>query len=632
MQDVIINHPAYANLLWIVIAVAAVIATGFALRRRALAQFVSSKLRGLLVPTVSQRKRRVKAVLAVAALALVVLALLDIRWGRQWREVPQSGVEVMFVLDVSRSMLADDASPTRLDRAKQYIQDVIDQLDGDRVGLFVFAGQPRQKVPLTSNYHDFHLTLSEAGPHSAARGGSRLGDAIRAAADAFVDATPDHKAIVVIADGEDQESDPVEAARSAYEDKGIRVYTVGLGDIDRGAAIRLANNQVIQHQGETVITRMDGQTLEAVALAGGGAFVPAGTSWVNMGDVYRTHIGAIADRNFADARAQTWTPRYHWFVAAALALLLLDGFLSDRRKTRPRRGATAAVALTLAAAPTIAMAQTTAPEPPHAAYNESVELYRQGDLDQSSDKLKTALDRADPGLEARARFNLGNVAYSRALQNMEQDKAASIEQLKTAITHYRDTLRVAPYDSDARANIELARRLMDQLKDEQKQEQEQQQQQQDQQQQQEQQNQPQQQQQQQNQQDQNQQDQQEQPQQQQEQDPQNAQQPQDASEGQPDEPRDEQQPEQEQDQDQKPDQGEPNDPDDVTEGKVEAGDTDAQPQERDAQGQPLDVSEQELTEEEAAKLLQAIRDKEHQRRMEQQYLEARRQRPVEKDW
>ena len=172
-------------------------------------------------------------------MALMVLALVDVRWGKVWRDVPQKGIEVMFVLDVSRSMLADDAAPNRLERAKQQIKDTVDEMAGDRVGLIVFAGDVKQQIPLTTHYDDFKQALDEVGPHNVRRGGSRLGDAIEAASHAFLTKSNAHKAMVIFTDGEDQESEPVAAARKAHAETGVRIFTVGLGDMEKGSRIPL---------------------------------------------------------------------------------------------------------------------------------------------------------------------------------------------------------------------------------------------------------------------------------------------------------------------------------------------------------------------------------------------------------
>ncbi len=213
-----------------------VVAYAASARWRALRRFATSDLARELLPRGSTHRHWIRGLLLVAVLCMLALSLVDIRWGKTEQELPQKGIEVMFVLDVSRSMLAEDVSPSRLDRAKQQIADMLDEMSGDRVGLLVFAGETKRVVPLTSHYEDFKQTLDGIGPHSLRRGGSQLGTAIRAAAAAFLDKTQDHKAIVIFTDGEDQESMPIEAARDVYAEQGIRIFTVGLGDMDQARA------------------------------------------------------------------------------------------------------------------------------------------------------------------------------------------------------------------------------------------------------------------------------------------------------------------------------------------------------------------------------------------------------------
>ena len=273
-------------------------------------------------------------------MTLMTIALMDIRWGKTWREVPQKGIEVMFVLDVSRSMLAEDASPNRLSRAKQQIKDMVDEMAGDRVGLVVFAGDTRQSVPLTSHYEDFKQTLIPSDRTRCERGGSRLGDAIAAAANGFIDKTNDHKAIVVFTDGEDQESQPVEIAKKLYAEKGIRIFTVGLGDMDQGARIPDTESRrggFIQHDGQQVWSKMNGQILSQIATETNGAYIPAGTKRVNMADVYHGYVANVEQTEFETAKINAYVARFQWFAVPALALLLLEVFLSTRRYQAKRR-------------------------------------------------------------------------------------------------------------------------------------------------------------------------------------------------------------------------------------------------------------------------------------------------------
>jgi Ca-activated chloride channel family protein len=332
-MDIQFGNPSSIYLLAFVALGLLVTAWAIVARRRAANRFAAANLRHRLLPAGGSSRQWSSALLVSAALALLAVALMDIRWGKTWREVPQKGIEVMFVLDVSRSMLAEDASPNRLRRAKQQIKDMVDEMAGDRVGLVTFAGDSRQSVPLTSHYEDFKQTLDSVGPHSVRSGGSRLGDAIAAAADGFISKTNDHKAIVIFTDGEDQESNPVEIAKQLYADNGMRIFTVGLGDMDQGARIPeddSGRGGYVQYQGQQVWSKMNGQVLQQIAGETNGAYIPAGTRRVNMADVYRNYVANVEQTDFETAKINAYIARYQWLAVPALALLLLEVFLSTR--------------------------------------------------------------------------------------------------------------------------------------------------------------------------------------------------------------------------------------------------------------------------------------------------------------
>ncbi len=341
-----IGNLANLNYLWLVAGVIAVAAAAAAANRRAVARFATKNLTPFLFPG-SSRRRIVKLAIISAAVAAMVVALADIRWGKTWREVPQKGIEVMFVLDVSRSMLAEDVAPNRLERAKQQIKDMVDEMAGDRVGLVVFAGDVRQKIPLTSHYHDFKQILDEVGPHNVLRGGSKIGDAIQMASDAFLDKTADHKAIVIFTDGEDHESDPAAIAAAVHEAKGIRLFTVGLGDDEQGARVPVqtaSRRGFLTHNGEQVWSKMNGEVLKQIALKTDGAYIPAGTKQVDMAGVYRDYVAQVNEQDFETAKIHSYIPRYQWFVGTALLLILADTLLNGnkRRSAMPYRYAVAA--------------------------------------------------------------------------------------------------------------------------------------------------------------------------------------------------------------------------------------------------------------------------------------------------
>src|SRR4051794_308928 len=326
-MDIRFGNLAQLNWLWLVAFCAVVALVAAIWRERARRNFATSNLLRRALPPSHTVRRFVGTLLVCAAMAMLVLGLVDLRWGKVWREVPQKGIEVMFVLDVSRSMLAEDASPNRLERAKQQIKDAVDEMAGDRVGLFVFAGDAKQQIPMTTHYGDFKQSLNEVGPQNVRMGGSRLGVAIEAASHGFLTKSNAHKAMVIFTDGEDQESHPVEAAVRAHTETGVRIFTVGLGDMDKGARIPLRSDggqEFLTHDGEQVWTKQHGDILRQVATETGGAYIPAGTKQVNMADVYHGYIGQMEKQQFEIARINQYEARFQWFVGGALLLLLAE--------------------------------------------------------------------------------------------------------------------------------------------------------------------------------------------------------------------------------------------------------------------------------------------------------------------
>jgi len=265
---------------------------------------------------------------------LFVFALLDPRWGVRYEQVQRRGIDILFIVDVSRSMLAEDVKPNRLGRAKQYINDIVEELGGDRVGLISFAGTAALKCPLTIDYGALRLSLHELGPESSARGGSLLGDALRLAGQCFTDEAKDAKVVIVFSDGEDQTSYPTEAARQLVEQTGARIFTVGLGDSNEGARIPIRDSRGITYltyNGEEVWSKMNPDLLQEIALTGQGAYVPAGTQAADLGPVYREKIAPMSTRELESGRVEIRDPQFQWFAGAGLALLLLESWLSDRK-------------------------------------------------------------------------------------------------------------------------------------------------------------------------------------------------------------------------------------------------------------------------------------------------------------
>ncbi|MFG0305772.1 MAG: VWA domain-containing protein [Phycisphaerales bacterium JB040] len=342
-----IQDPRWLAALAGVLAMGIVAAWAARAARRGLRQFAhDDRLRTLLVHHAPGRVHA-KHALALGALSLVVLALADPQSDPVEREIARQGRDIVFVVDVSRSMLASDLAPNRLDRSKLWIKDLVNNLEGDRVALVAFAGAAVVKCPLTLDRTFFNLTLDELDPGSAPIGGTYIGDAIRKAmSEVFLIRSPDEagppdaaepvRDIVLITDGDDQDSFPVEAAAVAGA-AGVRIITIGVGSTGEGAPVPDPDSDgYMQYLGQTVRTAMNPETLADIATATpGGVFLNVGTGEIDLAQVDR-------DLNAIDARRQTGTavtveyqPRYYVPLAAALLLLVLEPLVPARR-TRPR--------------------------------------------------------------------------------------------------------------------------------------------------------------------------------------------------------------------------------------------------------------------------------------------------------
>lgn len=335
MSDVQFDHKLYVHFLWLVPLLAAVFMYGFWRKQRGLRRFATANLLDTLVPCVSVVRQHVKAALVLLAVAFATLALTGPRWGTYYEEVHRKGVDIIIALDVSRSMLAEDIAPNRLERTKLAIGDLLEKLEGDRVGLVTFAGNAVKKCPLTINYGSFKTTLAEVDTSSSPRGGTLLGDAVRKAKECFLDRVKDHKTIILISDGEEHETDyPVEAARAAYNEDGIILCTVGIGDANEGARIPIVENgnkTFLKHDGQEVWSKMHPTVLQDMAVNGGGMYLGAETRDFDLGAVYDWIRNKLEIVEFEAKFTERYYAQFQWFAGLALLLLVLETLMTDRR-------------------------------------------------------------------------------------------------------------------------------------------------------------------------------------------------------------------------------------------------------------------------------------------------------------
>jgi Ca-activated chloride channel family protein len=333
-----LDHPELWWLLLSVPVAGAVYFCGMLVRRRAIDRLTSATLAGLLTDRVQPARQAFRAGLVVSAVAFVAAAIVGPRWGLYLEKQKVRGVDIVVALDVSRSMLANDMEPNRLDRAKRDIRHQLVErpvFQGmHRLGLLAFAGSTSVRVPLTTDLTAFRNRLDMLRVGVVSKGGTAIGNAIRNATDLFVRSPQGAtKILLVFTDGEDHEGQPEEAAREAREKHDIRVYTIGVGDPSRTVGVQVpagegAGSKPLLHDGQIVFSKMNVETLKDIARSGGGQYAP-------LEDLYAlvTAVAGMKSAELTTEERMRHRPRYPWFLAAALICLGLESTIRERRTT-----------------------------------------------------------------------------------------------------------------------------------------------------------------------------------------------------------------------------------------------------------------------------------------------------------
>lgn len=509
MSDFQFGEVAMLHALWLVPLMAVLMAYASRGRRQALERFVEAGLLARLgsSSTPDPARRVLKSVLVLVAIGSLVVALARPAWDAVREEVTQRGRDVVFLLDVSRSMLAEDLPPNRLERAKLAILDAVDRLEGDRVALAVFAGSTVVKCPLTLDYGFFRMALEDVSTISVSRGGSLIGDGLRAVLrDVFDGKRSNHRDIVLITDGEDHESFPVEAASEAGE-LGIRLIAIGLGDERVGQRIPVtagaddgssdgSDRIFLVHDGQEVWSRLDAGTLRRMAdSTPGGIYLNVSTGAIDLGDVYRRLIASAEGRQVGAHTLERLEEKFQVFLAICILLLALETSLRERRPEVRRVGGWllfAAIAPSVSQAASVrglvnegnkafrAEAYNEAldsydqalekdPDSPHASLNRANALYRSGQFAEAaegySQAVRRGLERGLPQLEAAGLHNLGNALYRQAEQVAPTNPRQAVDFLVPAARSYLDAFRAGAGRTDSAHNLELTRRLIQQLRE-----------------------------------------------------------------------------------------------------------------------------------------------------------------------
>jgi Ca-activated chloride channel family protein len=298
----------------------------------------SSKMLRKINISVSLKKQILKAFLLVAAFVTIVASLTEPKWNPQPQRIKRKGRDVVILLDTSRSMLAEDIKPSRLERSKIAITDLLERLRGDRIAIVTFAGNCTVKCPLTTDLPFVRMALADISTESTSRGGTMIGDAIRkATTDVFDTQSREYKDVILITDGEDHGSFPEQAAEKAAAE-GIRIIAIGLGNENEGSRIPIAGpdsqKTFLNYRDEEVWSKLDGDLLRSIVYAtDGGKYlsVEPGKTF-DLGEIYEALIASAQKRELESATMMKYDERFQLFLALGIILIISEALISERKK------------------------------------------------------------------------------------------------------------------------------------------------------------------------------------------------------------------------------------------------------------------------------------------------------------
>lgn len=472
-------------------------------RQSLLAQFIQARLLPGLLSGVSPARRRLREALIILAVSSLVVALARPQWGFAWEEVQQRGLDIVAAIDTSKSMLAEDIAPNRLQRAKLAAQDLMQAAKTDRLGLVAFAGVAYLQCPLTIDDSAFRQSLDTLDVNVMPQGGTALAEAINEALQAFKDEN-NYKVLVLFSDGEDHDSGAVEAAQKAAE-KGLRIFTVGIGSPE-GEVLRVRDSNgrtdyIKDEQGNAVKSRLNEALLKDIAAATKGLYLPLEGSRT-IETLYERGIAPLPRSEGKEKFVKHYHERYYWPLGLAILLLLAEILIPERprervsgpgwRKTHvigwlvlglllPISEARASTGSALrdyrsgnydSALQEYQRLQKKAPDP-RLNYNAGVAAYRDGQLEEAARQFGQALSAKDDlELQEKAYFNRGNTHYY--LGEAAQEPQKKTQAWEQALKDFQSSLKLNPKAADAQFNQEFVKRRLEELKKQQQQQQNQQ--------------------------------------------------------------------------------------------------------------------------------------------------------------
>jgi len=317
------NHD-YLSLLCLIIPLAAFLIWSYKKKKQLIEVFLGKSLVSRLLDPLAWKRVKIDNMLIIFAVVFLILALSQPRWGYYWKDLEQKGVDIVIALDVSSSMLAQDIKPNRLERAKYKIMDLLNMLEGDRVGLVAFAGTSYLQCPLTLDYSATRIFLNAIDTELIPVPGTAIGHAIRTSVKAFNTQDTRSRAIILITDGEDHTGDAIQSANWAKEHK-TKIFAIGIGN-NIGAPIPDpkpgASGFKKDKDGEVILTKLDEPTLKQMALQTGGSYVRSVSGDMDLQKLYRENIKhKVKSKEIKTERKRVWKERFQWMIFAALLCL-----------------------------------------------------------------------------------------------------------------------------------------------------------------------------------------------------------------------------------------------------------------------------------------------------------------------
>ncbi|MGO9481419.1 MAG: VWA domain-containing protein [Candidatus Kryptoniota bacterium] len=327
-------HPEYLYGLYLIPVLALALWYMMRNKTKLLGNFAGRKMQKILLPAYSRRKDFLKSGILLFSIALLLITAADPQIGTKLENVKETGIDIYILLDVSLSMQAQDIKPSRLEKAKLEISNLIQKLQGDRIGLIVFAGEPFVQFPLTTDYSAANLFLSAADASTVPDQGTAIAAAINLATKSFDYSSKTERVIVIFTDGEDHEGDIQNAIDEAKKNN-IRIYTIGLGSPD-GVPIPVYNDQGQQagfkkdKDGNIVVSRLDESTLKEIASESGGEYLRGANDRDEL-DIIYNDLAKIKKTELGEKRVTDYEDRFYYFLATAIILLLGEFFMTERR-------------------------------------------------------------------------------------------------------------------------------------------------------------------------------------------------------------------------------------------------------------------------------------------------------------